>query len=290
MKAVLIHNMPDRPPIHLFALRRHIVLATAQETIRCTSLSKLTEALQHVAPDSRNYIPQLAERPWPERHTQAILLFAISGRWPSILVADEEQSYHVTLAYALPLALDVSWREWAACYSDVLVHGRQVVAVPASNLVAVDPSEDVPRRHRRLLRQHEDTTVREHADYSDFLAHWSTFTQRRYGNSPTSEEQTALGAILAMSRCTVREFTSSGDVIARSVVCVHDPSRTLFDLMATWEPRHASRRPGIYSAVHNLIDAANRKYRYSMCYGQFAYKDEILKGSKRLSLENLISG
>lgn len=164
-----------------------------------------------------------------------------------------------------------------------------MVAVPASDLVAVEPSEEHAYRHRRLLRQHARTSVREHIDYAGFLANWATFTKWRYGSASSPAELNALGAVLAMSRCTVREFVSSGETIARSVTCVHEPTKTIFDMMATWEPQHATYRPGIFSAVHNLIDAATHGYRFSMCYGQFPYKDQIVGSCQRLTIEDLAS-
>lgn len=289
MKAVLTNASENRLSIDIFALRRHVVLSGSRESTKCVNLPRLAEALQTMAPTPGDYSPRLDERPWPKRHSHAILLLAISELWPNLLISPDEIPHHVTLAYALPLALDKSWRDWAASYSDVLVGGRQMVVVPASDLVAVEPSGDFAWHHRRLLRQHEKTSVREHTDYAGFLGHWVAFTKWRYGSSPSPAELSALGAILAMSKCTVREFTSSGEVIGRTVTCAHEPTRTLFDMMATWEPKHAGYRPGIFSAVHNLIDAATRGYRFSMCYGQFSYKDQILKGCPRLALEDLAS-
>lgn len=91
-----------------------------------------------------------------------------------------------------------------------------------------------------------------------------------------------------MSRCLVRDFVHAGEVIASAVVCLHESSKVAFDLMAAWQLRHARLRPGIYSAVYNLTDAERHGYRYSLCYGQFPYKDHVLGAASRLTLEELI--
>jgi hypothetical protein len=276
--------------VTLSASHHDVIVSNATSSVKCSSLPELTEVLGRVDATTGSCEPAFERRPWPASDGDALLLLALSSRWPEF--AADGSPHHLTLAYALPLALDIAWREWADHHSSDLVRGRQLVTVPAANLVAVEPAADLERRHRRLLRQHAvaGTAVHECGDHAAFLSHWSAFSQRRYEGAPTRDEQEALGAVLTMSDCTVREFISHGEVIARSVVCRHDPSRTIFDLMATWEPQHAQYRPGIYSGVHNILDAARQGYRYSLCYGQFAYKDDIIGASRRLSLNDLITG
>ncbi|MBI3687496.1 MAG: GNAT family N-acetyltransferase [Actinobacteria bacterium] len=261
--------------------------------IRARTLHTLVDALRELAPPGTPLIPVVPERPCPHSRGDALLLLALADRWPYLSQTDDVRyyrQYHLTLAYALPVALDPRWRAWAAERADLLVRGRQLVAVPATDLVAVVPNPDTDRRHRRLLRKHGETEVREHADHGDFLHHWSTFTTWRYGRSLPDHERDALRELMAMSGCVVREFTRSGEVIARSVVCLHERRRVSFDLMATWHPRHAALRPGIFSAVHNLTDALHRRMRFSLCYGQFPYKDEIVGPADRLALDDLMFG
>jgi hypothetical protein len=267
-----------------------VIVSDTATSVKCATLPELMGVLGTLAPAAGPPLPAFARRPSPASGGDALLLLALSARWPEFTV--DESRYHLTLAYALPLALDRAWREWAGREADGLVRGRQLVAVPASHLVAVEPAGNLERRHRRLLRQHaaSGTRVREHEDHGAFLSHWSAFSQRRYDTALTQDEREALRTVLAMSGCTVREFTCRGEVIARSVVCRHEPSRTIFDLMATWEPRHARYRPGVYSGVCNILDAARQGCRYSLCYGQFAYKDDIVGTSRRLALSDLMSG
>lgn len=276
--------------VTLSASHHQVIVSDAADSVKCSSLPELMEALGKITSTTGPWEPTFEHRPWPASDGDALLLLALSPQWPEFTA--DESPHHLTLAYALPLALDIAWWEWAARHSGDLVRGRQLVTVPAANLVAVEPAGDLERRHRRLLKQHAvaGTAVHEHGDHAAFLSHWSAFSQRRYEGLPTHDEREALGTVLTMSGCTVREYISQGEVIARSVVCRHDPSRTIFDLMATWEPQHARYRPGIYSGVHNILDAARLGYRYSLCYGQFAYKDDIVGASRRLSLNDLMAG
>jgi hypothetical protein len=276
--------------VTLSTSRHQVIVSDTADSVNCSSLPELMGVLGKIASTTGPWEPTFEHRPWPASGGDALLLLALSSQWPEFTA--DESPHHLTLAYALPLALDIAWWEWAARRSSDLVRGRQLVTVPAANLVAVEPAGDLERRHRRLLKQHAvaGTVMHEHGDHAAFLLRWSAFSQRRYEGTPTRDEQEALGAVLAMSGCTVREFISDGEVIARSVVCRHDPSRTIFDLIATWEPQHARYRPGIYSGVYNLLDAARQGYRYSLCYGQFAYKDDIVGASRRLSLNDLVTG
>jgi len=270
-----------------------VTRTTGRIVARVDGVDELVAVLTDLARPGVHLTPVVGERPWPTQVGHAVLLLALAARWPWIAESDGQhliRRHHVTLAYALPLALDAGWRRWAEDHAELLIHGRQLVVVPAADLVAVQPHPSCAGRHRRLLRRHAHTEVAEHHDQAAFLRHWSAFTRWRHDRPLPDLERAALRAILQASGCVVREFVHQDEVIARSVVCSHAPSRTLFDLMAAWHPRHARLRPGIYSAVHNLLDSAQRGWRFSLCYGQFSYKDDIVGGSDRLTLEDLIHG
>ncbi|WP_165984057.1 hypothetical protein [Streptomyces sp. YIM 98790] len=273
--------------------RNHVTVTSAagKPVARVSDAHELAAALAELAPPGTPLLPMAGERPWPTEAGHAVLLLGLSARWPWLVESADLRTFrqhHLTLAYALPLALDAEWRRWAEQHASLLLRGGQLVPVPASDLVAVEPCGAVAVRHRRLLRRHTATGVKEHQDYGDFLRHWSAFTHWRYGRPVPDHESAALLAILDASGAVVREFIHRGEVIGRSVVCLHEASRTVFDLMATWQPSHAPLRPGIYSAVHSLLDAADRGLRYSLCYGQFPYKDDILGTAERLALEDLL--
>lgn len=289
MRADLLDTATGRT-VTLSSGHHDVIVSDTATSVRCATLPELTGVLDALASAALPPVPAFGRRPSPASGGDALLLVALSARWPEFTV--DGSPYHLTASYALPLALDTAWREWADRHADSLVRGRQLVAVPASHLVAVEPSVNLEQRHRRLLRQHAaaGTRVREHEDYVAFLSHWSAFSQRRYETVLTHDEREALQAVLVMSGCTIREYICRGDVIARSVVCRHEPSRTIFDLMATWEPQHARYRPGVYSGVCNILGAARQGHRYSLCYGQFAYKDEIVGTSRRLALSDLVPG
>lgn len=255
------------------------------------TLDGLSDLLQDLAL-GEGITPVLHRRARPAHRFGALLLVAVAARWPTVAAADASGAFrphHVTLAHALPLWLGPSWRAWAVDNADLLARGHQLAVVPAADLVAAVPDGKHLHRHRRLLRRHAATEVAEHADYTRFLNAWSAFTTRRYGRPLPDCERAALGGILAMSRCLVRDFVHAGEVIASAVVCLHETSKVAFDLMATWHFRHARLRPGIYSAVYNLADAERHGYRYSLCYGQFPYKDHVLGAARRLTLEELIT-
>jgi len=265
----------------------HLVLSGAGVSTRCDTVAELVDALRAVLPAQGSYRPRLDGPAAPAGRADAALLLAVSELWPSVLVCPDQTPYHPALAYAFPLALDPAWRDWTDRHADLLIGGGQFVLVPASDLVAVEPAGDPERRHRRLLRLHEQTAVREHSDLPDFLSDWTDFVRWRYGTPPSASEREALRAILEMAGCTVRDFVRSGQVVARTVTCAHVRTRTLFDLLAVWDPRNAALRPGIFSAVHNLVDAASRGYRFSMCYGRFPYKDHVVAGCRPLTLDEL---
>lgn len=231
--------------------------------------------------------PVVGRRPWAVGPADVILLAMLTARWPELTMADGS-IWHPTLAYALPLALDPIWRRWALDSAPRLAGSRQLVVVPATNLVLVEPDQRSAHHHRRLLRRHGSTTSHEHDDLDGFLTGWARFSRWRYGHQVSDVELATLRVIHAMSRSRVRDLVHHGEVIGQSVVCVAGPSGVLFDTMATWRASAAGLRPGILSAVLNLLDALDRGLYYSLGYGQMAYKDEIVGRSRRLELHDVL--
>lgn len=226
------------------------------------------------------------KRPWATRPAHAVLLACLASRWAGLDVAGRGQ-HHIVLSYALPLALDPWWSEWTMSHPATVVDGQQFVALPAESLVAVDPALDALERHRHLLRAHRSSTVSDHTDLTGFLRDWVEFSELRFRHCVTAAQRDTLRGVLTMSGATVRDVRHASTVIARSVIVRHSRSRTVFDLMAIWHPRDARLRPGILSAVLNLKDAIQRGWRYSLCYGHFGYKDQIVGQARRIDLEQL---
>lgn len=268
----------------LSALNDTVIVHIAGDSHTADTIRTIDDCLEHL--DLSRLRPVVRERPWATRRAHAVLLLFLASRWLEITQAGM-RAYHLTLSYALPLALDRAWRVWAEENADSLVATGQLVAVPTSDLVAVAPDRNAAVRHRRLIRAHRDTTVGEHGDLDAFLGDWTRFSANRYGRTVPDDELTTLAAILSMSGCRVRDLIRVDTLIGRSVICWHQSSNATFDLMATWQAEAARLRPGIYSGVNNLLDAHDRRARYSLCYGQFPYKDDIVGDARRLTLLDL---
>ncbi len=240
--------------------------------------------------DAIEYLPATQGRPIARTRGDVALLLLIAGQWPELLDLDGDVNHHVTLSFALPLWLDLGWRRWTLANLDLVTAGRQLAVVPALELVAVDPAsvleETILHRHRRLLRRHAGTTAHP-ASPAAALAWWERFSQQRYGQPPDAHQLAALTRIAAMSGCEAREYRADSSAVVISLLCRHDPTRMMFDLLAPWDITRPRLRPGVYSAVANLLEAHREQLRYCLCYGSFPYKDEAVGGLRRLSLTDL---
>jgi hypothetical protein len=241
-------------------------------------------------PDAHGLLPATHGRPVPQTRADVALLLLVAGQWQELLDLAGDAAHHVTLSFALPLWLDTSWRRWVLENLDLVTAGRQLVVVPALELVAVDPlgvsEKSVLHRHRRLLRRHALTSVHR-ASPQAALAWWEWFSERRHGRRPDADELAALARIASMAGCEAREYRTDGSAVATALICRHGPTRTMFDLLAPWDTTRAHLRPGVYSAVANLLAARREQLRYCLCYGSFPYKDDIVGGLRRLSLSDL---
>lgn len=231
----------------------------------------------------------VGSRPWALKASDGKLLVRSAAVWPNLYDAWGDTTYHVSLAYALPLALNASWRSWAASNIDLLVASQQLVCAQGTDLVVGLPTADLLWRHARLIKRHSGTDVTTHADVSSFMASWCEFSLARYGRRLPIEEVDALTEMLRGCGAEIRDLTAEGCTIARTAVVVDHENGVLFDLMATWDLARQKLSPGRFSAIDNMSSAISEGMAYCMCYGRAPYKDSILGSSRRLGLEELMA-
>jgi len=196
------------------------------------------------------------------------------------LMNEEGVGLDVTLAYAFPVSQDPSWSRWATSHAALVSAAGQLVLVPTSDFSLVDTCDEAAeltrRRYRRLLRRH-DQTQWSSCDLSEALVAWGRFCGERFGDGGPPQPLDVLETIFRATGCEARRIsTPYGRALCYSVVNWNASSRTLFDVLCPWSLDAAKWRPGIYSALKNLLAAADAEWRFSMCYGAHPYKDALL--------------
>ncbi|MFM7363347.1 MAG: hypothetical protein ACKO11_02340 [Cuspidothrix sp.] len=192
--------------------------------------------------------------------------------------------YHVVFAHALPISIVPSILLKIANLLSEVVDNKQLLLLDPGKLILVETVgssislSDITKKHSRLLEKNADLKVIYHTNIKSILLNWSDFCVTRFGEKPSETMLQLFSKIYIDNNFLVKEFWLHQECVAQSLIYKDTQYGIFYDLLAPWKLEYRSRRLGIFSGIHNLIEAYNLKLKYCMCYGDFPYKHEILSG------------
>ncbi|EDN71330.1 hypothetical protein BGP_0801 [Beggiatoa sp. PS] len=222
---------------------------------------------------------------------EGIVALFIARHFASIISMNNGVNYHVVLAHAFPLAFIKGIYEHTVQYLPQIVHGNQLLFLDQNQLILVDPShvprENIESRHRRVVRINSKCEIRRTTPTTEIIKRWSSFCEWRFHDTLNTKHLNLLKTIFSALGFTVKEFWLSDQCMVQSLIYFDHEQRILFDVLAPWQPKHSANRPGIYSAVHNLLESHQLNARYCLCYGIYPYKQEIIRGLPNVDLQKI---
>jgi hypothetical protein len=216
----------------------------------------------------------------------AVLAVFVASNWPRL--RSGSTFLDVVVAHAIPVAASAELRTQAYRMIDELVSAQQLLLLARSEAITVDPSKCSARiielRHRRTLRRNSDLIAERGRDANALLARWSDHSDARFGYRLPPDVHNALSRFWSTRGVEVIEYRDASGYLGSSLIYIDGESRTLFDILAPWSVTGKLRRLGIFMGVQNLLRAQELGFRYSLCYGEFQYKLEIIAGLPRVDL------
>jgi len=197
-------------------------------------------------------------------------------------------SLDVVAAHAIPLTSCTGIRIQIYAIIDEITSAEQLLLLPRSEAVAVDPSvcsfEAIELQHLKVLRRNADLISQPSDDTDGLLDRWSNHCIWRFREPLPAKIRSILRKLFALNGFEILEYRDEGGYVASSLLYIDYGSQTIFDIIAPWSSSAKWRRVGIYMAVQNLLRAHRARFRYSLCYGNSPYKAEIVVGLPRINI------
>lgn len=234
-------------------------------------------------PILNSYIPIVVDQSIEGYGDALVALYASCFR-TELLSGFETLSYHVVFAHAFPLALVPSILLKIADHLSEVVDNNQLLLLDSHKLILAETTgsnisvSDVVQKHDRLIKINKDLRIVYHTNIKSILLEWSIFCVSRFGEKPSEALLELFSKIYTEPSFIVKEFWLNQECIAYSLIYKDNQYGIFYDLLAPWKLECKSRRLGIFSGVHNLMEAHNLRLKYCMCYGDFPYKHEVLSG------------
>lgn len=219
-------------------------------------------------------------RTYADNKIDALILLYCSKYWDSITLSNEQGLADIVFDHAVPLAFTPKLYDQAINHINLLVTTGNLMILSRKQFLIVDPSlmkkNEILYRHRRLLRKNIDTKVTHLDNFDELLKHWKDFVVKRFNYIPDDEGLLMLKSIFNTQETNIVVYMDKEEYVSSNLRYIESTNKIIFDVIAPWSYQYSKLSPGLYSAVKNLLLAKDMGYRYSLCYGRYAYKNTIL--------------
>jgi hypothetical protein len=193
----------------------------------------------------------------------------------------------VAFAHAFPISLFPHARANIIPRLEEIILLHQLVILPSKEFVLANTSalknlkdlkaKQIYRHHKKLFKKNSDLVITSTRDLTTVFKDWNSFCVSRFGAGADKKLLDFFQSYYTVHDCLVKEFWWGEQCICRNLLLYDNDNRTIYDVLAPWNQLYKNRRLGIFSGVINLLEAIESEYKYSLCYGNFLYKMEILK-------------
>ncbi len=222
-----------------------------------------------------------------EKKSEAIILAHAWTKLRTLYCANSKEKFHLVFAHAFPVP-DIESKFCMSLFlhmEDVVSLG-QILILPCSEFWLVNPSNlnqlvSASTQLQKIATKNRGVTVRKTLELHGILASWERFCLERF-NSVVDPSLLKLLLDLYESDSDrsffVKEFYFKSVKIAESLLLEDRKEGILYDMLVPWNQTHKGLSPGLFSGLSNIHDAFSLGLKYSLCYGNYPYK-ELLVGN-----------
>lgn len=216
-------------------------------------------------------------------NNEILLLLALTQMKNRFFIDHEE--YELSFAYAVPLNKDSYLMDFVLSNLEYCLKNNQIVLLPSNSLFLYESIDQtafdaICHKERKTIRRNEHIEIKE-ADFSeDFFAFWKEYDLVRFNENQSQEFVDFFKTVYALKSFKLYAYYSNQRVVAYNVCYFSETQKVLYDVLFPWLPEKSIYRIGIFSVIENLAKALKMDWGYSICYGIFEYKTQLLKGLK----------
>lgn len=193
-----------------------------------------------------------------------------------------EKVYELTFAYAVPLNKERYLCDLTLSIFEKCIRNGQLVFLPADTLciqkkISKEKYLGLCHFERKTISRNEKTSVKEVPFTDDFFEYWKNYELRRFGEIQEKSIRDFFMKVYSDLHFKLYKYSLNEETVAYNVCYYSDEQKVLYDVLFPWDDKMNVYRIGIFSILVNVKRALDLKWGYSLCYGIFDYKTEILK-------------
>ena len=219
------------------------------------------------------------EDKFTERDTIALLALTFLGNkfyYSGVL-------FELSFAYAVPLNKDHYLMEFVLENLNDCLKTHNIVFLKSDTLylcqkVGLTAYEKISNKNRKTVKRNEKVVIEEVPFSSEFFDFWESYDYTRFGERQSDEFKAFFWKVYnGNSAFRLYQYRIDDRIIAYNVLYFSQNQKVIYDILFPWIKCNSVYRIGIYSVIKNIQMSAERNWGYSICYGQFEYKDQIWK-------------
>lgn len=203
----------------------------------------------------------------------------------NIKIKFKGEPWDLVLAYAIkincsPTIQEFIRRNWSEC-----IRTKNLVLLKADSLniikredINVSSINRMVRAEKRTLLRNRSTNIERVEFCDEFWEFWESYNLKRFGSRLTEESLFFFHMFYGTNeKIRLYRYSMDGNTTAYNVLFVDDHDRTVHDMLFLWSMDFSRLRLGVFSIIRNFELAFNLGYSYSLCYGNFEYKRDIMR-------------
>lgn len=191
--------------------------------------------------------------------------------------------YELSFAYAVPLNRDVYLMEFTIDNLEDCLETNNIVFLECDTLYLCEKVsrigyERVCKKNKKTIHNNEQIIIEQIPFSTDFFEFWEQYNFIRFGEKQQKKfMEFFLKLYNSSAAFKLYRYCLNGEVFAYNVLYYSQDQEVIYDVLFPWIKNESVYRIGIYSIIKNLQRAVEREWGYSICYGQFEYKDQLWK-------------
>lgn len=191
--------------------------------------------------------------------------------------------FELSFAYAVPLYKDNYLMTFVIENLSDCIKTHNIVFLKSDTLyicqkVERTVYEKISKKNVKTIERNENVVIEEVPFSFDFFAFWEDYDYIRFKEKQSDEFKRFFSKVYNSSKSfRLYRYSIDGKPFAYNVLYFSQNQKIIYDVLFPWIKCNSVYRIGIYSIIKNIQMAAERNWGYSICYGQFEYKDQIWK-------------
>ena len=198
-------------------------------------------------------------------------------------ISHTDECYSLTFCHAFPLFELESVQKSMIYNIDLMIRTGSLVFKPNRELVSfntADKREELNRfldKNRRRIERCRELTITSHHQTERIFTHWADFYKARFDRQYTEDEINAFTVVFENETFIVNDYHYHNISVASNLIYVDKKHKICYDVLAPWNLSYKKLGMGIYSILYCVKYACESGYNYSLCYGNFPYKLDLLE-------------